>query len=260
MGYSQEQIDKHSKVLANKVFQTDLLPHFELLLKEVAALAAAEKPGNTVISLERGLLYGGYSLIGPYFHEHEFISVDSSPQSADERGAYNKDKVLDNDFLKVPITTRAPIENTGLVNAIADLVLVPNLVHHIADQKALFTEMARITKPRGKVFVFEPLLRELHQIPDDYLRYTPYGMSEVMRRVGLEPIDIKLDGGPFSAIGYCWLQALEYLPEQQRKQTETWFYNEHWPMLKKWDDQYTENLVRDHTKFPVGFSILAKKC
>ena len=260
MEFSQEQIDRHSKVLADKVFLTDRLPHFDLLLTEIAALASSEKIGNTVVSLERGLLYGGYSLVGPYFHQQNFISVDSSPQSADERGAYNASKVLDKDFLKVPISTRAPIENTGLDDAIADLVLVPNLVHHIADQNALFNEMARITKPGGKVFVFEPTLRELHQIPDDYLRYTPYGMYEIMQQVGLEPIDTKLDGGPFSAIGYCWLQALEYMPEDQRKQTEDWFYNEHWPQLKQWDEQFPNNLVREHTKFPVGFSILAKKC
>ncbi len=259
MSFSEEQIDKHSQVLANKVFLTDRLPHFELLLKEVKSLANTEPPGSTVVSLERGLLYGGYSLVGPYFHQQNFISVDSSPESADERGAYNKDKVLDKDFLQVPISTRAPIENTGLDSEIADLVLVPNLVHHIANQEALFSEMARITKANGKVFVFEPTLRELHQIPDDYLRYTPYGMHEIMRKVGLEPIDTKLDGGPFSAIGYCWLQALEYLPEKQRQETAAWFYNEHWPKLKQWDTEFTENLVRKHTKFPVGFSILAKK-
>ena len=259
MKFSEEQLNKHSQILADKVFLTDRLPHFELLLREVKELANNSASNATVVSLERGLLYGGYSLIGPYFHNQNFISVDSSPLSADERGAYNRDKVLDEDFLQVPITTRAPIENTGLNDAIADLVLVPNLVHHIANQEALFSEMARITKPNGKVFVFEPILRELHQIPDDYLRYTPYGMHEIMRKVGLTPIDTKLDGGPFSAIGYCWLQALEYLPEQQRKETEEWFYNEHWPQLKQWDTQFTDNLVRKHTKFPVGFSILAEK-
>lgn len=259
MKFSQAQLDGHSEVLAQKVFLTDRLPHFELLLSEIKSLANKAKPNSTVVSLERGLLYGGYSLVGPYFHKQNFISIDSSPASADERGAYNKDKVVDENFLKVPITTRAPINDTGLDDAIADLVLVPNLVHHVADQEALFSEMSRITKPNGHVFVFEPTLRELHQIPDDYLRYTPYGMYEIMRKVGLEPVDTKLDGGPFSAIGYCWLQALEYLPEDQRKQTADWFYNEHWPQLKQWDTQYPENLVREHTKFPVGFSILANR-
>lgn len=259
MKFSIEALNKHQQILAEKVFQIDRLPHFELLLKEVRSLATTTAENACVVSLERGLLYGGLSLIGPFFHTQNFISIDCSPQSADDRGAYNEDKVVDPDFLRVPITDRAPIENTGLEKDTADLVLVPNLVHHIADQKALFTEMARITKPGGFVFVFEPTLRELHQIPDDFLRYTPYGMQNIMQEVGLTPQDTKLEGGPFSAIGYCWLQALEYLPKEQRAKTTDWFFKEHWPQLKEWDEEHTENQVRKHTKFPVGFSILAKK-
>lgn len=259
MTYSESALDKHAEILARKVFLTDRLPHFELLLREIRTLANETSANATVVSLERGLLYGGLSLVGPFFHAQNFISVDCSPASADQRGAYNEDKVIDEHFIRVPITQRAPIENTGLDSESADLVLVPNLVHHVADQNALFSEMARITKPGGMVFVFEPTLRELHQIPDDYLRYTPYGMQQIMQQVGLKPVDTKLEGGPFSAVGYCWLQALEYFPEEKRKEIENWYYQEHWPQLKEWDRQYTKNLARNHTKFPVGFSILAKK-
>ena len=259
MKYSQLELDKHADVLANKVFLTDRLPHFELLLREVRDLASQLDANSTVVSLERGLLYGGLSLIGPFFHAHNFISIDCSPESAEDRGAYNEDKVIDEQFIRVPITKRAPIENTGLNDEIADLVLVPNLVHHVADQSALFNEMARITKSGGIVFVFEPTLRELHQIPDDYLRYTPFGMQQIMRQVGLEHMDTKLEGGPFSAVGYCWLQALEYFPAEKRKEIERWYFEEHWPQLKQWDEEYTSNLVRKHTKFPVGFSICARK-
>ena len=48
--------------------------------------------------------------------------------------------------------------------------------------------------------MFEPLLRELHQIPDDYLRWTPFGMARIMRQVGLEPGEPQTAGGPFEAI------------------------------------------------------------
>ena len=259
MKVTQTNLDNHAKILAEDVFLTDKLPHFELLLREIRSLANVMPSGSTVVSLERGLLYGGLSLVGPFFHAQNFISIDCSPKSADERGDYNKNKVASEHFIRVPISKRASIEKTGLDNQCADLVLVPNLVHHVANQSALFSEMARITKVGGKVFVFEPTLRELHQIPDDYLRYTPYGMQNIMQQVGLKPVETKLEGGPFSAIGYCWLQALEYLPEEERGKMEKWYYQEHWPLLKDLDTKYTNNLVRKHTKFPVGFSILAEK-
>lgn len=258
--YTQSQLDGHFAVLAERVFQVETKwPHFAQLLRDVRRLADRATPQMTVVSLERGLLYGGCSLIAPFFHHCDFLSVDCSPDSAEARGAYNQAMIDDPRFLFVPGTHRAPIEATGLGDAMADLVLVPNLVHHVADQQALFAELARITRPGGQVYVFEPTLRELHQMPDDYLRYTPFGMQRIMREAGLEPGDFELEGGPFSAVAYCWAQALEYLPAGEREPVARWFFEEQFPQLMEWDARYTDNRVREHTAFPMSFSITADK-
>lgn len=258
--YTAEQLDAHQAMLEERVFHVHTQwPHFRQLLREVRRMADEQPEGATVVSLERGLLYGGISLVAPFFHRQRFVSVDCSPPSADERGAYNASTVDDPRTLRVPTTRRAPIEATGLDPDFADLVLVPNLVHHVADQRTLFVEMARITRPGGRVYAFEPLVRELHQIPDDYLRYTPFGMQQVMREAGLEPERYDTEGGPFSAIAYCWVQALQYMPEDQRERTGRWFREEHFPQLMRWDEEFTTNLVRKHTAFPMSFSVVARK-
>ena len=258
--YTEAQLQAHADLLAEKVFQTETRwPHFRLMLKNIRDWAKRLPEGATVVSLERTLLYGGISLVAPFFYRQKFISVDSSPESADARGDYNRAMVDDPRCLRVPLTRRAPIERTGLGDAIADLVLVPNLVHHVADQDALFAEMARITRPGGVVYVFEPTLRELHQAPDDYLRYTPFGMRNALAGAGLEPGEFEVEGGPFSAVAYCWTQALQYFPEGERARMERWFYGEHFAELMRWDERYRKNLVRAHTSFPVSFSIAARK-
>lgn len=137
-GFSQAELDAHEKILAERVFMVPRFPHFQQLLREVRTLAKDLPAGATVISLERGLLYGGGNLIAPFFHAQNFISVDCSPESGDERGAYNATKVDHPDFLRVATTRRAAIEATGLDSDLADLVIVPNLVHHVADQEAIF--------------------------------------------------------------------------------------------------------------------------
>lgn len=257
--FSEDQLDRYQTMLAERVFLTHKWPHFGQLLRDVRRLARELEPDQDVVSLERGLLYGGISLVAPFFQHQHFVSVDCSPPSADERGAYNAGLLDDPRALRVPTTHRAPIERTGLESGIADLVLVPNLVHHVADQVALFSEMARIVRPGGRVYVFEPTIRELHQIPDDYLRYTPFGMQRILREVGLEPEPHAAEGGPFSAIAYCWTQALQFFPEVTRNEMERWFYDEHLPQLLKWDEEHTRNRVRAHTEFPMSFSILARK-
>jgi SAM-dependent methyltransferase len=258
--YTEAQLQAHADLLAEKVFQTETRwPHFRLLLRNIREWASRMQEGATVVSLERTLLYGGISLVAPFFFRQRFISVDSSPESAERRGDYNASMVDDPRCIRVPLTRRAPIEETGLESSLADLVLVPNLVHHVADQEALFAEMARVTRPGGYVYVFEPTLRELHQAPDDYLRYTPFGMRNALSRAGLEPGDFEVDGGPFSAIAYCWTQALQYFPESERARMEEWFYGQHFGELMQWDERHRRNLVRKHTSFPVSFAIAARK-
>jgi SAM-dependent methyltransferase len=229
------------------------------VLDDVRALADGLAPGARVVSLERGLLYGDCSLIAPFFQDQGFIAVDCSPASADGRGAYNGGMVGDPRFLFVPGGRRAPVDDIGIETGSADLVLVPNLVHYVADQDGMFAELVRIAKPGGRVYVFEALLRELHQIPDDYLRWTPFGMARAMRAAGLVPAEPKTSGGPFEAISYCWVQALQYFPEDKREEMENWFFGEHFPQLMAWDAEHTENRYRKHTAFPVGYSILAEK-
>jgi hypothetical protein len=99
----------------------------------------------------------------------------------------------------------------------------------------------------------------LHQIPEDYLRYTPYGLQRVMETRGLTAEALELEGGPFSAVAYCWDQALQYFPAGKREEMEHWFNNEMFPKLMRWDEQYPANLVRKHTSFPVSFSVIARK-
>ena len=256
----KREIRDHINVLEERVFQVrDKWPHFRLLLRDIEAISEECEADVVVVSLERGLLYGGFSLIGPMFSEQKFISIDCSPESADERGDYNRAMIEDRRFIKVPTTKRAPIDDTGLVPEVADVVIIPNLVHHVADQSGLFNEAVRILRPGGFLYVFEPLVRELHQIPDDFIRYTPFGLADVLRRAGLEPDAPALEGGPFSVIAYCWTQALQYLPAEVRSEREVWFYGDHLPELLRLDKEFPDNLVRDHTSFPMSFSLRAYK-
>lgn len=257
---SDRSLVNHRAMLEERVFQVKTRwPHFRLLLDDVERLSAALPAGARVVSLERTLLYGGISLFAPFFARQEFISVDCSPGSADGRGAYNASMVDDPRTIRIPFTRRGRETQTGIADGWADLVMVPNLVHHVPDQDHLFTELGRITRRGGTVYVFEPLLRELHQVPDDYLRYTPFGMRNVLTAHGLDVRDVRCEGGPFQAIAYCWEQALQYFPDAEREEMQHWFFETEFPRLMAWDAQHTDNRVRKNTTFPVAFSIVATK-
>lgn len=251
-----QDVARHVEMLEQKVFQVETKwPQFRLLLDDCLEYAQALPAGATVVALERTLLYGGISLFAPIFSRQNFISVDCSPESANNRGGYNKAMIDDPRCLAVPATLRGQPEKTGLDGGIADLVIVPNLVHHVADQQGLFAEISRLLKPNAKGYIFEPLVRELHQYPDDFIRYTPAGFQRMITAAGMIFDREKHEGGPFTAVAYCWAQALEYFPDEERLKMEDWFYKEQFPKLKQWDRDYPVNLKRKHTSFPTAFGI-----
>lgn len=259
--FHDPKVNEHLDLLKERVYQTETKwPHYRLLMNDMIGFAEELPEGATVVAMERNLMYGGFSPWAPVFQKQNYISAECSPESANDRGAYNKNMITgDERFIFIPTVHRCSAEDTRLESGIADLVLVPNLVHHVEHQDRLFAEMARLVKPGGRVYVFEPLVREMHQIPDDYIRYTPYGMMKIMREVGLDPKEPKLEGGPFSVIAYCWAQALEYMPEDERKEKADWFYGQHFQELLEMDEKYPKNLFRKHTSFPMSFSIEAIK-
>ena len=84
-------------------------------------------------------------------------------------------------------------------------------MHHIYDYDKLIKNCKKILKKDGLIYIFEPLLRELHQIPEDYFRFTPFSLKEILSKNNFKDIKIKTSGGAFSAALYCLHQASEYL-------------------------------------------------
>lgn len=249
----------HVMMLRERVFESaGHLPQFDLLINDLLDLRNMFCSGNTIVSLERMKLYGK-NLFAPLFATANFISCDVSPSSAESRGTYNSRLVDDDRF----VTSRyesltCPPENLDLENSTADLIIIPNVVHHVRNQWEMWTEVARVAKPGSLLYVFEPTLREVHQYPDDYVRYTPNGLAEVLRDHGFTIDTIRTTGGPFSAIAYCWKQALQYVTPSEREYWTDWF-TEHFKVLMRLETLNNVNLDREFTSFPTAFSVLARR-
>lgn len=248
-------IERHYQFLRERIYQVRTKwPHFERLLEDVRELAANARDGQTIVCMERAYVYGGLSLFAPLFGRGRFVTVDIHNE-ASTRGAYQKSWTDHPDCIRVAPDHSSTITATPLESASADVLIVPNVVHHVRDQDAMFAELARVLRPGGIGYIFEALLRELHQEPDDYVRHTPWGFETHLARHGLEMTSWRAAGGPFEAITYCWIQALQYLPEAERRDREAWFYERHFRELLELDRLHTRNLERQHTSFPVAYGI-----
>lgn len=254
-----QKLKNHDLTLKKEVFFTeDKWPHFELLFKDIKKLSNNLNKKSNVLSLERTGLYGGISLFAPYFYNNNFTSVDCSSDKILKRGAYNSKFVKNSKIIKIPFDLKCNYKNLqkSLNKKIKyDLILIPNLIHHIFDNKFLLKQCKSLLKKNGILYIFEPLLRELHQKPDDYFRFTPFSLKKTLKKIGFKNFKFGYSGGPFTATAYCWDQALQYLPKKISKNYAKIINFQKFLILEK---KYTKNLVRKHTSFPVSFSIISK--
>ena len=67
-----------------------------------------------------------------------------------------------------------------------DVVFLFQVLEHLDNPEKALSEICRVTKSNGHVFISVPLSQSIHQVPHDYYRYTPYGLRVILRRHGFE--------------------------------------------------------------------------
>jgi SAM-dependent methyltransferase len=248
----------HEKILRDEIFFTkNKWPHFDILFNGIKKIAKLTKKNQKVVMLERTNLYGGVSLFAPFFKKKNFTSVDCITENLLKRGWYNKKFLTNNKLIKIKSKYQFHYKNLKLKNSSADYVIIPNLLHHIDDPITLFKQVKKILKPKGSIFIFEPLVRELHQIPEDYSRFTPYGLNNTLKKLNFKNGSVAFSGGPFTCILYYLDQAIQFIPLNKRKNFLKKF-NFDQRFLIQMDKVFKKNLIRKNSSAPVSFSIMSQ--
>jgi ubiquinone/menaquinone biosynthesis C-methylase UbiE len=76
-----------------------------------------------------------------------------------------------------------------------DCVICTEVLEHCRDPGAVLTEIARVLKVEGWVFLTTPFFVPLHEMPYDYYRYTPSALEDLATRAGLSVASIRPRGG-----------------------------------------------------------------
>lgn len=76
-----------------------------------------------------------------------------------------------------------------------DCVMATEFLEHYAEPEKILKEIRRVMKPDGKFFATVPFVWNLHEIPYDEYRYTPYSLERHLRNAGYRNIEIKALGG-----------------------------------------------------------------
>jgi len=82
-----------------------------------------------------------------------------------------------------------------LKNESVDCLMATEFLEHYAEPEAALKEFFRVMKPDGRVFATVPFLWNLHEIPYDEYRYTPYSIERHFKNAGFREIEINALGG-----------------------------------------------------------------
>ena len=75
-----------------------------------------------------------------------------------------------------------------------DAVFSSEVFEHVFDIDELIPEIKRVLKPGGKMLVTVPFAWNEHEVPNDFGRYTSFGLKYLLEKHGLKLINYKKSG------------------------------------------------------------------
>jgi len=110
-------------------------------------------------------------------------------------------------YIGVDIENRGGVENLILADInkgiplddeTADLVIMTEVLEHLREPKFVLGEIFRILKKGGVLLLTTPMTWPLHEVPNDFFRYTCFGLRYLLEEAGF--IDIKIKPGNKNSI------------------------------------------------------------
>jgi len=94
------------------------------------------------------------------------------------------------------------LDQLPLLPGHVDAVLCTQVLEHVSDPVAVLGEIGRALRPGGTLWLSVPLLNEEHEAPQDFFRYTRFGLSRILERTGFGIVALEARGGYFWQLGW----------------------------------------------------------
>lgn len=81
-----------------------------------------------------------------------------------------------------------------------DSIICSEVLEHLSEPEKGVSEISRILKDSGLLYLTVPMCWRLHYEPDDYYRFTKYGLEYLLKKSGFEILTMERIGGFFSYV------------------------------------------------------------
>jgi SAM-dependent methyltransferase len=101
-----------------------------------------------------------------------------------------------------------PDGRVPLADGALDTVLSSQTLEHVPDPSFYLRECHRLLRPGGVLILTAPMQWRHHEAPQDYYRFTKYGLQRLLAGAGLTVETVSAAGGAFALMGQILCSAL----------------------------------------------------
>jgi len=102
--------------------------------------------------------------------------------------------------IKLDLLFRAG-EPLDLPDHSVDTILSSQVLEHVPDPHIYLSECKRLLRPAGRLIISVPMQFRQHEKPYDFLRFTRFGLENLLQREGLQVLDLRPCGGAYALLG-----------------------------------------------------------
>lgn len=79
-------------------------------------------------------------------------------------------------------------------NDYADSIILNQVLEHVYEYEKVLDEINRVLKPSGKFIISIPFIYHIHAEPNDYFRFSEYGIKKLLKNKGFKIIQFSYNG------------------------------------------------------------------
>jgi len=152
-------------------------------IEDFVRAAAAAEPRLRV--LDAG---AGEARFAGFFSDHFYVALDACV--GDALWDYSRIQLVA-DLAALPL-------REGAVDAVLNI----QVLEHVKNPALVVSELHRVLKPGGRLYLTAPQGWAEHQQPHDFYRFTSFALKDLLVRAGFSDVEIKPLGGFFHYLGH----------------------------------------------------------
>ena len=201
----------YKEFLENKIFKVDKQASFTIMFEMFDLISNYSEKS---IILERSYIYAGKSIFSGLL-DNECDIIDYRPYMSSEKKDFQSEWIS-NTAYQFDMAKSTIIEDESSIiskdlESNATILIIPNVLHHCRDLQITLKKILDNCTNINKIFIFDSYLRESHQNPDDYCRYTISALDYILKKFNYKRFYKKEFGNIFDAMLYLFDQARENL-------------------------------------------------